>query len=195
MPASSPRDPGRWLSPRHLPTTTDSLAAALAAAVRWASSDDLPEAPATPAPRAGDAVIAPESRHAGSPSDRAPPTTEQPRAFTSAAAPPAPFAARASARSPFASTASTDDIAPALATVRAGDEPLRALAPSATADATVRERVASPSPGGIHIGTVEVQIIPGPPPPAPAPLPRSAPAAAPARLARGLTSSIGLRQS
>jgi hypothetical protein len=47
---------------------------------------------------------------------------------------------------------------------------------------------------GIHIGSVEVQILPPPPAPAPATRP-AAPPAARTRLARGLTSSIGLRQS
>lgn len=56
---------------------------------------------------------------------------------------------------------------------------------SATPDATA---------GGVHIGSVEIQIVPAHEPP-PRPAPAVAPRAVVAPLSRGFTSPIGLRQS
>jgi hypothetical protein len=54
---------------------------------------------------------------------------------------------------------------------------------------------AVPTPRSIHIGAIEVQIHPAaPPPPRVQPSEAPRPAAAPAPLARGFTSAIGLRQ-
>jgi hypothetical protein len=158
-------------------STPDPFAMALAAAVRWTSSDPEPLAPMQRAHAAVPVRPAARSAVVQTPRESPPPATPAPttrgRATGGETAPTMPTPAMP-----------TRAIVPAPRQTPAG-------APRATPPSTERFT-------GIHIGAVDVQILP---PPDPVKPPAAAPAASrpkPAtasQLARGLTSSIGLRQS
>lgn len=155
----------------------DPLAAALAAAVRWTASDPAAMIPSRP-PRAVEIPPA-TAASAVDISGRPAPAAGSPRQAAVAPAFPAP--ARVAAI-PQPSILPRAMVSPS--------QPVAAVTTHASAAAVERFT-------GIHIGSVQVEILPPPvpltsPPAAPPAVPRATPAS---QLARGLTSSIGLRQS
>jgi hypothetical protein len=142
------------------------LAVALAAAVRWTASDAAPLA---------------RSRSAHAASGAHPPVREP---IVQSPREPAPLAT-SSQQTPVALTPARP------ARAMASPSP-NALAVTPRTAATTTERFT-----GVHIGSVEVEILPPPdpvqPPVASPPAPPSV--GTPTQLSRGLTSSIGLRQS
>lgn len=165
------RTPGgarrRMPSRRNVPVAPDPFAATLAAAVRWTSSDERPTPIAPRATAHSEREIEPVARDLRETPPRDPPAgvTQAPRAEAVAATPRGPLSLPSSAASPGAASRATP-------------------APAA-------ERFT-----GIHIGSLEVQILTPPEMPTPpAARPPAASNAVLTPLARGFTSSIGMRQS
>ncbi|MBK8211890.1 MAG: hypothetical protein IPK78_20045 [Rhodospirillales bacterium] len=158
--ATPPIEPRRPMAPRrNIAVAPDPLAVALAAAVRWTSSDDERPDPNAVAPR--------QRERPGAPAFVPPRETHR----REAPAPP-------------------------------GDAPPRVVrAPRAEVVAAKPDHRPAPAPAaerfaGVHIGSVEVQILSPTPVQPPVARPPAVPSAAPAPpLARGLTSAIGLLQS
>jgi hypothetical protein len=166
--AGTPGDPRRPMpSRRNVPVAPDPLAVTLAAAMRWTSSDERPT-PIVPraAPHAErDVEPVAGARRETPRRDPAAPVTQAPRAEAVAATARGPLSLPSPAASPGPAS--------------------RPTPPPAAERFT-----------GVHIGSLEVQIL-SPPELVTPPIARP-PAASKAvltPLARGFTSSIGLRQS
>jgi len=161
---------GRIAPPRHVPAAPDPLALALATAVRWTSSDEMPDAIARrPQPEL------PPTKPAGR--DRSP-------------------AGPARETAPLRAASRLEPSSPPVSPTTRPPSPEVPAGPQERATRALAVEGAAPEAAGIHIGSVEVQIL-APPPVAP-PVPRptaAARAAPPGPLARGLASAIGLRQS
>lgn len=177
-PGALARESRRPIVQHNQPPGPDPLMRAMATAIRWSSLDDAtPEPPQRAAAQSAPAAAPPA---APSHTSRAP----APAAAPAVAVPkPAPFAhTEAPANPPSHSAASSA---------------LRERAPArfpvaARADAHAPAAVPTRS---VHIGSVSVEIA-APPERKPSPQPTRASVPAPGRpLARGLTSTIGLRQS
>lgn len=176
--ALEPSEPPRLIANARV-SAPDPLAVALAAAVRWTSSDPAPIAASRSAHAASAAPLT--SRESIVHSSREPPPPATP-----ARAPVTPERAMRAPVIPAPETVLSSERHAPVPTLRA------ALAFTSHDPARATERFT-----GIHIGTVEVEILPSPdpvkPPVASTPAPPSVGAST--QLARGLTSSIGLRQS
>ncbi len=191
-----------------VPIAPDPLAIALAAAIRWAASEERsdtsaavraePERAAPPDPTVDGAPAAvrrpaPPDASAHEQLDRrsssAPPRPAiDPRAPV-VPAPRAPVVTAPRERAPSVQP-------PAEPRARRPGSPVTAAAPPAARPRAATDPDAAPFTG-IHIGSVEVQILPPAEPMAPPAVTRpTAVSPAPSGpLARGLTSTIGLRQS
>jgi hypothetical protein len=168
--ATRPSPPARRRALRPADPLPDPLALALASAIRWTSSSDSPHpiavVPGVPAPRETETV------HAETPLQR---PSSGPLA--------APRQTAAPAKAPHTPVASRP--APAIVTPRG----LPADSPSRSAPAPARQF------SRIHIASVEVRVqAPAAPTPSPARVTAASSSAPATPLARGFTSSIGLRQ-
>jgi hypothetical protein len=176
---SAPGEARRPMPPtRTVLVAPDPLAVALAAAVRWTSSDERSSPIIPTAPTRSD-----QEHHAGEGTREVEPVADHARKT-----PPRERPARAM-QPPHAD---------AVAAMPRG--PLSLPSPAASPRPAAVHETRSPAAErftGIHIGSLEVQILP-PPAPVTSPVQRRsvtlgvAPAAS---LARGFTSAIGLRQS
>ena len=157
---------GRIAPPRHVPAAPDPLALALATAVRWTSSDEMPDAIARrPQPEL------PPTEPAGR--DRSP-------------------ARPARETAPLRAASRLEPSSPPVSPTTRPPSPEAPAGPQERATRALAVEGAAPEAAGIHIGSVEVQILAPPPVPRPTAAARAAP---PGPLARGLASAIGLRQS
>lgn len=168
--AKEPTEPRRPMAPRrNVPDAPDPLAVALAAAVRWTSSEERP-----------DPIAATRPAH------------ERPATEADHREEPIVGAARETPSRDTPSRATPPRDLPARVTPVPRAEAVAAIPGDRSTPASTAERFT-----GIHIGSVEVHILPPPEPVAPpVPRPRAVSTVRPVTpLARGLSSSIGLRQS